>query len=77
MNRYSSKKIDFCQATLAKAPESVALHFWEMKTKETDLSLQEEMARSMLLDLKARRKEARRRVSCAWASVVRSASKNT
>lgn len=69
--KHTSKKTEFSQNLLNRAPEDLVLRFWEAKTKETDLTLQEEMARSMLRDLKARRKEARRRVSCAWASVLR------
>lgn len=69
--KHTSKKTEFSQNLLNRAPEHLVLRFWEAKTKETDLTLQEEMARSMLRDLKARRKEARRRVSCAWASVLR------
>jgi hypothetical protein len=69
--KHTSKKTEFSLRVLNLAPEELVLKFWEAKTKESDLSLQEEMARSMLLDLKARRKEARRRVSCAWASVLR------
>lgn len=60
---------------VAAASQETQNRFACAKTKEFDLLLQEELLRGQLADVKARRKEARRRVSAAYAACVREVGK--